>query len=151
MEFGKEYNMRTVIEENIVTNPHEAKVKQRSIASTTAVDSTSTKLPVPLTTKAVVRTSESRQLATVKVEFGGITMHVKKPTPAQVRARIAEGEEALAQLSKVLSKPGVKLELSKEHPIYVADKRDPSLVIQKIGNISRRGRFSASGRFVEVK
>ena len=87
----------------------------------------------------------------VAVDFCGVSMLVPKPTKVQRQLRIAEGMNALAKLAKILAKPGVKLALSKDHPIYVADKRDPSLVIQTIGKISRRGRFDAKGRFVEVK
>lgn len=87
----------------------------------------------------------------MNVNFCGISMPILKPTKAQKRLRIAEGRNALAKLQKILAKPGVKLALSKDHPIYVADKRDPSLVVQTIGNISRRGRFDIEGRFVEVK
>ena len=87
----------------------------------------------------------------VTVDFCGVSMLVPKPTKAQRRLRIAEGLSALAKLAKILAKPGVKLALSKKYPNYVADKRDPSLVVQTIGNVSRRGRFDVEGRFVEVK
>lgn len=87
----------------------------------------------------------------VAVDFCGVSMLVPKPTKVQRQLRILEGMKALAKLPKILAKPGVKLALSKDHPIYVADKRDPSLVVQTIGNISRRGRFDIEGRFVEVK
>ena len=87
----------------------------------------------------------------VAFDFCGISMLVRRPTLAQRRLRIAEGQAALAKLPKILAKPGVKLALSKTHPIYVADKREPSLVVQTIGNVSRRGRFDKNGRFVVVK
>lgn len=137
--------------ENSVATQNHAKVKQPSVARTKKVKMGRTQLQAEPTTKAVSRAPRSNQPATVFVDFGGITMHVSKPSRAQVRARIAEGEHALIQLSKVLSKPGVKIALSKEHPTYVADKRDPTLVVQKIGEVSRRGRFAVNGKFVEVK
>jgi len=99
----------------------------------------------------IERASRKSACKTVKVDFGGITMHVKKPTPMQVRSRIAEGEKVLAQLVKILSKPGVQLALSDQHPTYVADKRDPSLVVQRVGKTKRRGHFTADGKFVELE
>lgn len=92
-----------------------------------------------------------RRPATMLVEFGGITMRVPKPTKTQYRKNIAEGVKALSLLPSILSKPGVKLVLRPDLPSYVADGRDPSLVVQTVGKILRRGRFDQDGQFVEVE
>lgn len=97
------------------------------------------------------RCSDNMGKSLVRIDFCGISMLVPKPTKAQRQQRIAEGQQALAKLAKILAKPGVKLTLNKKYPTYVADKHDPSLVVQTIGNISRRGRFDMDGSFVEVK
>lgn len=87
----------------------------------------------------------------VRIDFCGISMLVPKPTKSQRQQGIAEGQRALAKLTKILAKPGVKLAVNKKYPSYVADKRDPSLVVQTIGTRSRRGRFDMNGHFIEVK
>lgn len=86
----------------------------------------------------------------VTISFGGVTIQARKLTRAQRKLRLAESAQALRLLAKVLSKPGVKLTLDESLPSYVADKRDPSLVVEKCGKISRRGYFNSEGLFVAV-
>lgn len=107
-----------------------------------------TKKPA-LTQKVIRRTARPAELVTMV--FGGVTVQVNKPTKAQRAQRLAESSQAMNKLTKVISKPGVKLALNAAQPSYVADRKDPSLVVQTVGGVSRRGRFAINGRFVEVK
>ena len=86
----------------------------------------------------------------VTISFGGVTIQTRKITRAQRKQRLAESARALKILATVLAKPGIKLTLDKSNPSYVADKRDPSLVVETCGGISRRGHFDSDGLFVAV-
>lgn len=83
------------------------------------------------------------------VRFGGVTVVAPHPEEKSVKRQIAEGRRAMTGLTKVLGNPGVKISKTAGTPVFRADPRDPTLVIQVLDDKITRGRFT-DGRFVPL-
>ena len=98
--------------------------------------------------KPVLRDGDVAAMSTVK--FGGVTVVMPTPTPAQLKKRIAESSQMADRLIRAIAKPGIKLSLKKTTPVFVADSENPKLVIRKLDGKRTRGEFQ-NGVFVAIK
>jgi hypothetical protein len=104
------------------------------------------------TRKKVARVKEAKTTNWEKISIGCVEVTVRKPTPVELKKRIAESNAALARLRSVIGRlPGIKLKFKSTTPVYWADERDTSLVVRKLGTKTTRGRFDKNGVFVKVK
>jgi hypothetical protein len=83
------------------------------------------------------------------VRFGGVTVVTPKPAENVVNKQIAEGRRAASKLKKARAKPGVTIRKSAGTPVFRADPRDATLIVQRLNGKSTRGRFVA-GQFVPI-
>lgn len=83
------------------------------------------------------------------VRFGGVTVVAPKPETQSVKRQIAEGRRAVTGLKRALGNPGVKIGKTAGTPVFRADPRDATLVIQVLDGKVTRGKF-VDGRFVPL-
>lgn len=84
------------------------------------------------------------------VRFGAVTVEVIPATRTEKDRNIREGQVVLTKLLKRIQKPGVKLSLKKDVPIYYADPDDPRYLLRRLRNTTERVRYS-DGDFVVCK
>ena len=73
------------------------------------------------------------------VKFGGVTVSVPKPSSAELKRNIAASTEALERVTKRLVRPGVRLYVKKNVPLYSADPREPGVYIRVLNGKTERG------------
>lgn len=81
------------------------------------------------------------------IRFGSFMAELPKPPKDELKRNVAAGAAALKGLKTVLMKPGVRLPVPKNTPLYIADPDDTTALIELRGARRTRGRFK-NGKFV---
>ncbi|MDB5775787.1 MAG: hypothetical protein JWP38_1920 [Herbaspirillum sp.] len=105
----------------------------------------------PVRKESAAKTMRPKYVKTMStVKFGGVSVKMRTPTPTEIKKRVAESRAAAGRLINAIATPGVKLSLKKTTPIFVADSKNPKLVIRKLGGEQTLGEFQ-NGIFVAVR
>lgn len=90
--------------------------------------------------------SQTADLPSRKVRFGAVEVEASAPAKVSVRRNVAEGHSAMLRIKSVLLKPGVKVSLGSEVPLYHADPDRIDRIIRTLGGKQARGKF-VNGKF----
>ncbi|WP_395015331.1 hypothetical protein [Dongia sp.] len=84
---------------------------------------------------------------TAKVTFGGVTVSAPVQSLKLVRKNIKEGQTALKRAAGALTHSGVALKVSKDVPLFYADRDDPKTIIRELNGKKEKGVLLKGGRF----
>ncbi|CAN5652841.1 hypothetical protein BH10PSE5_BH10PSE5_21760 [soil metagenome] len=82
---------------------------------------------------------EAKKRKRARVKIGGVFISGDKASPAEVRTAVAKSTAALGRLGKKIAKPGVRLYVARDVPLFSADPDHPDRVIRKLNGRTDRG------------
>jgi len=91
--------------------------------------------------KAKSKSTEKKVIA-----FGSVTVKVGELNKSELKRNIKAGQTALARAKGKILKPGIKLDLSKEVPIFYAAPDSPDLIIREQDGKKEKG-ILVKGKF----
>jgi hypothetical protein len=84
--------------------------------------------------------------ANLKIRFGSVLVEASAPSKSAAKRNIEAGSAAMGRVSRALSRPGVKVELGKDVPLYKADPDRVGYLIRTLKGSQQSGRI-VGGKF----
>lgn len=91
----------------------------------------------------VVKPGSSTSL---KIRFGSVLVEASAPSKSVAKRNIEAGSVAMGRVGRVLSRPGVKVELGKDVPLYKADPGRAGYLIRTLKGSQQSGKI-VGGKF----
>jgi hypothetical protein len=84
--------------------------------------------------------------ASLKIRFGSVLVEASAPSKSAAKRNIEAGSAAMDRVGRALSRPGVKVELGKDVPLYKADPGRAGYLIRTLKGSQRSGKI-VGGKF----
>ncbi|HPL64787.1 MAG: hypothetical protein PHG91_09845 [Syntrophales bacterium] len=85
----------------------------------------------------------------ISVKFGSVKVTAPAVSGAEVKRNIKAGQTAFARAKKKIITPGVRIKTAKGVPLFIADPKNPDLLIRKCDGKLERGKF-VKGHFTRI-
>lgn len=84
--------------------------------------------------------------ASLKIRFGSVLVEASAPSKSAAKRNIEAGSAAMGRVGRALSRPGVKVALGKDVPLYKADPGRAGYLIRTLKGTQQSGKI-VGGKF----
>lgn len=84
--------------------------------------------------------------SSLKIRFGSVLVEATAPSKSAAKRNIEAGSVAMGRVGRALSRPGVKVELGKDVPLYKADPGRAGYLIRTLKGGQQSGKI-VGGKF----
>jgi hypothetical protein len=92
---------------------------------------------------------KSGTAASLKIRFGSVLVEASAPSKTAAKRNIEAGSVAMGRVARVLARPGVKVELGRDVPLYKADPSRAGYLIRTLKGTQQSGKI-VDGKFKPV-
>lgn len=84
--------------------------------------------------------------ASLKIRFGSVLVEASAPSKSAAKRNIEAGSVAMGRVGRALARPGVKVELGRDVPLYKADPSRAGYLIRTLKGSQQSGKI-VGGKF----
>jgi len=119
------------------------KVNGRQIAQHLLGQEADERMRIGSTHIDVVKPGSSTSL---KIRFGSVLVEASAPSKSVAKRNVEAGSVAMGRVGRALSRPGIKVELGNDVPLYKADPGRPGYLIRTLKGGQQSGKI-VGGKF----